>query len=139
MKYFFSLVLFLLTSFYLEAKTVVYPQLDAVINQLYNNYVIPESTTERTIHFAKKPDGWFIQWEDRTKFPYSIVEEELFWSVKKKKFLPLKKIQSGKTALSDNQKYKLVSYSDRYSYSRIQYFGYTGWEKDVVHDYGNKK
>jgi hypothetical protein len=136
MKYFFSLIFLLFIGVYTEAKEVVFPSLDAVINKLYDNYIVPESTDERILDFAKKPAGWFLQWKDQTKFPSVVVEEELLWSAGTKKFVGLEKLAKGKTTKSAEQKNRLVSYGDRYNFSRCAFYGYTGWDKDVIAAFG---
>ncbi len=139
MKYCSLFLLPLFFAFSLHAKQVIYPQLNTVIGELYKSYDVPQSVAEHTLHFAKKPEGWFVQWTDATKFPAAVISEELFWSAKQLAYLPLSTIKSGKTPITEEVKNQIFPYGDRYNYSRNPYYGYIGFDKDVIHDFSEEK
>ncbi|MDQ3109159.1 MAG: hypothetical protein M3R17_04625 [Bacteroidota bacterium] len=135
MKYF--LLLFLIP-FHLNAKTPAYPQVQTVVDVLFKKYDVPVSVNERSLHFAKKPEGWVMQWVDKTKVPALVLEEEIFWSAKKTKYEKLSLPAVGMSAVPLGGKIE-IAYSDKYNYSRCLYYGYIGWDRDIIREIGAKK
>jgi hypothetical protein len=122
-----------------NAKAIVYPQLQTVINTLFNNYKVDENHSERSLHFAKKPVGWFVQWIDETKIPAAVLNEELFWSAKKGSFVKLTTMEQGKTSIAEGKKNSMYTWGEKYAYQRNPYFGYIGWDRDVIVHFGKEK
>ncbi len=121
----------------LHAREVVYPQLRTVIDKLFNSYDVPETRAESNLHFAKKPEGWFVQWTDQTTTPEKVKSEELFWSAAKSKFVKLS-MKPGKTAIANDMKSSMYNESQTYSFTRCAYWGYIGWDKDVIRNFAGK-
>lgn len=118
-----------------------YPDYDLVVRKFFNEYEvtniegITEGNTE--VSFMKKPAGWFVTIID----PYEenkILKEELFWDSRIEKF---KKIDFNKLSnINNNEGYleKYLSSSTKYHYRICPYFGYPGWDWDVIEDYKNE-
>lgn len=132
MKNFFIFFISICSAISLRARETVYPQLQSVINKLFSTYDVPETRAESNLHFAKKPEGWFVQWTDQTKVPERVISEELFWSVNKESFVKLATIPPGKTPIAAGLRNSLYQESEKYRFARIPYYGYIGWDRDVI-------
>jgi hypothetical protein len=88
------------------------------------------------IQFAKKKEGWTVMVIDR--ITDSIKAEYLFWSAKDKQFLPLKFGEGTKDYNEKSEAYISEHSFDLYSYNRNVYYGYSGWQDDVIAGFGNK-
>jgi exonuclease VII small subunit len=132
MKYFSLLLFSLCFGFSLAAKSIAYPSLGAVADKLFKNYDVPESTNDKKLQFAKKPEGWVVTWVDETQFPEVILQEELFWSAKKRKYQKLVLFKSGETVDAQKKIADFLAARAIYECSRDAYYGYIGWDQDVI-------
>ncbi len=91
------------------------------------------------LQFAKKTDGWYVNVQDMHG---KIKEEALFWSKDDGKFQEVKKAisQAEHGRSLKNQKNYLSTHYKRYAYnmSRCPYYGYAGWEYDVINEFGKR-
>lgn len=135
MKRILLLTLLLCSCRHLSAIT--YPSLESVATKLYGNYFIPEYSNNEKIEYQKKRDGWHIAhaFYDKKSDKFEVDNEELFWSSISGKYKELSIFQKGGTPAFTSR----VSYDVRgrsaYDYERCPYYGYNGWDKDVILDY----
>jgi len=115
-----------------DAKYLPY---STMVAKYFENYTEPPDVNP-VLRFAKKPDGWHAVIYDAYK--QIVIKDELFWSRAKKKFLKID--FPPKTIMPDGD--MLNKYLDKSSYdynniTKEPYYGYVGWEWDVIHDYSN--
>ena len=112
------------------------PTLVEVATRFYSNYLFVQDDTYCL--FQKKKDGWYVV-EDYYSNPGNYVNQQLFWSAINKSYQPL----SYPSALFDSGKVKdmVANYlitidwdADRYNFERNRYYGYPGWDWDVIND-----
>lgn len=132
---FLLLLLFVCT----KATAVQYPSFEQVATKLYANYSVPEMKSGESIRYQKKRDGWhvaFAIYRDSTK-SYEIQKEQLFWSSSSGKYKSLTMFASGYTISSSTRVSDDKYYASLYDFSRCVYFGYDGWDQDVIADYAD--
>lgn len=116
-----------------------FPALEQVAMKLYGNYYVPEYDSYEQVRYHKKRDGWHIVHAayNKTKEEFETKEEELFWSAATGKYRILKIYPSGITVgFSSRVKSDVRSVSE-YDYIRCPYYGYSGWDQDIITDFGN--
>jgi hypothetical protein len=107
-----------------------YPWHNDVVAEFFRKYNFHSDSD--TIEFAKKRDGWYVC--EYKAYPKKLlVKEALFWSKKREKYLALKSYAHGGQP-NYNQGYLLNGFT--YLFDRSPYYGYNGWDKDVISDYG---
>jgi hypothetical protein len=135
MKKLMLLLVLSCVSFYIIAQQNI-PAYYPVLKTFFTKYI---GTTEiqNYTFFAKKREGWFVQQIDRTKND-SIISEKLFWSIKDGKYLSLLDTYT-LTAYGRDFETELKTYltDDWYNYDHIRYYGYPGWQYDMISDFGN--
>lgn len=132
------LSLLTLLVFCTAAHAIVYPTLEQVATKLYANYSVPETQTGEKIQYQKKRDGWHVarvKFNDSTSF-YEIQMEELFWSATSGKYKTLTIFRGGMTSAFTQRIRNDVADASEYDYQRIPYYGYDGWDQDVITDFG---
>lgn len=136
MKKYISILLFIF--FLAPIRTVAQrpmPDYEDVLIQFSREYAVPSDPITR-LGFAKKKDGWHVYY--RESFDGSISKDELFWSLKKGIFVPL---DSFRQRLSANTAYEswipIFVKEYGYNFARCPYYGYKGWEDDIIRDYGD--
>ncbi|UAY51786.1 hypothetical protein [Ferruginibacter albus] len=96
---------------------------------------------ENVVNFAKKKDGWFLQRINQVT--HEVSSERPYWLKKDKTFIDT--VALLKDADEDIEK-NVTGYLgsgtniyDWYSYERCPYYGYNGWDVDVIKDFEDKK
>ena len=133
-KQFLPLVVTLLLSISTQGQSPwEFPALEEVMAQFYRNYQFT-STSNVTLNFARKDDGWYVTENDYTA-PGRILKEDIFWSTKTMSFLPLhyERVPMGaSTNLAYHiRRYFSTSVWSDYNYSRCVYYGYPEWANDM--------
>ena len=136
-----------------------YPELRAVVETFGNNYSY--NSTSRQLKLARKPEGWVVYEISFNNYPIiEKVSEQVFWSKQLGEFV---RLDFGETEneYRDNR-YDDDYYEDEYGYEeeeqdielvqqnsnpleteaennaynfeRNYYYGYPGWEKDVINE-----
>ena len=110
-----------------------FPAFETVVNKFYNNYQNDQYLN--ILYFEKKLDGWHISFKE-----YDTDKEvfnELFWSFKERKFQDLSLKKNSKI---DYAEIDALLNSRRSVLFKIHlYYGYLGWEDDVIALLENKK
>ncbi len=115
------------------------PSYESVVENFFRNYTFTYSETFPEFH--KKKDGWHVA-EVYFQYPDSTASSSLYWSVSENKYKPL----SYPAAESDTQTAEQrIGYYQKtvdwdylsYQFPRNKYFGYSGWDWDVISDSGN--
>ncbi|MBK7028969.1 MAG: hypothetical protein IPH45_07075 [Bacteroidales bacterium] len=87
------------------------------------------------MNFAKKKDGWHVY-----TYYYladSVLKDELFWSLKKKKYLEIDYPEADvSTSESDVRQYLQIK-SNVYCFNVSPYYGYAGWNIDLINDFSS--
>ncbi|MEP6584383.1 MAG: hypothetical protein ABJA90_08945 [Ginsengibacter sp.] len=88
--------------------------------------------------FQKKKDGWFIV-EDHYSNPENYSNSQLFWSLKDKEYkmlnYPVSQKDSNAVATEVTNYLNSIDGSFQlYDFERNKYFGYPGWDWDVIND-----
>jgi hypothetical protein len=114
-----------------QESMISYP---VVVREFYNHYsYISEQQTDG-LEFAKKKDGWFVRVVDRvTEKP---LREELFWSAKNGRFVTLSGFDAPLEKEEARKEIDKRFGFGFYSYERTPYYGYAGWDMDMIRDFG---
>lgn len=119
-----------------------YPSYETVIINFFKKYSVEDRPESKkitdVIKFEKKPNGWHVVVNNIDSVEQTI-KDELFWSRKKNKFIKInfKKLKKDST----NEAY-LITYQNQWSkrfYSINPFYGYRGWEIDVIKELEDKK
>ncbi|MCB8994566.1 MAG: hypothetical protein H6538_03050 [Bacteroidales bacterium] len=114
----------------------VYPTYKEAVSLFLSKYSIRDIVYPNQFRFAKKPDGWHaiifnLQNEDNIK-------DELFW---KRKNVEYQSVNFPKT---DDEMLDFIpddisdDWANNYFTGISPYWGYPGWDKDVIDEYSNK-
>lgn len=132
-----KLIVFTLVLVQISAKAQYsFPTYFEVLQKFYGHYSYYPIEASDGLEFAKKKEGWYVNIIDRQT--EKVKKTHLFWSRRDKSFRTL----SGFTdPLPDHeQKIKVeesfTSYPHPIGYYRCPYYGYAGWDIDVIRDFG---
>lgn len=112
------------------------PGFEAVFQKFYSEYrFLPADN--RVLHFASKPDGWYL-----IETPYGesqqVLRDEIFWSEQTNSYLPLRypkqPLDQAPQVAFHRDRYFSVTPWSAYGYERCRYYGYAGWEADMVRE-----
>lgn len=137
MKQFFIACLLLFYSTVQGQEAI--PSYREVLTEFFDHYQY-EKDYEKDIRFAKKKDGWHIHLINRYADD-KITEDVIFWSAAKKEFLQPADLFGAKTGTEEVEdiidQYLESNYGnpDIYNYERCRYYGYEGWDVDMINDY----
>lgn len=129
---FFILILLFVNDSYAQSP----PSFPEVVTTYFHKYSLTKEDTYPL--FQKKKDGWYIV-EDNYYNPGYLSNSQLFWSLKDKAFQPLNyeatQNDSGQISAEINNYLILVDWNNQqYDFERNRYFGYPGWDWDVIND-----
>lgn len=112
-----------------------YPKYKEAITRFLEEYKIPEVSYAEKFILAKKPDGWHAliinQVEKKT------LKDELYWSREKNKYLKIDFEKADQNNPSENQSI-INDWYNNYFTGISPYWGYAGWDKDVINEYEDK-
>jgi len=95
------------------------------------------SENDNYTNFAKKKDGWYVQRIDRLK-KNKLISEKVFWNLEDGKYRDLSDNYITVTdSLAFEEKIEPYLNYDWYGYEHILYYGYNGWQNDMIKDFGN--
>jgi len=135
--------LLILLSFGANAQTNNQINLPAFVSfqemapKFFQTYSLPETKEYNQYVFAKKPNGWhilLIEYKNHKKE----LEDQLFWDRSTQTYLKL----NFPALLSDegNQIPKdYNTWDNQYFNAILPYYGYVGWDVDIIKDYGAKQ
>jgi hypothetical protein len=132
-KYFLILLCsFLLKPLFMQAADHPFPGLQQVATNFYKNYKF--ESKEVSLKFAKKKAGWYV-YEVNSYKPDQILKDQLFWSREKGEYELLTYEKGFETFDFETSPY----FQEDYYYQRSPYYGYNGWDLDVINDFGKEK
>jgi hypothetical protein len=116
-----------------QMQKPTYPE---VVRTFFKNYTYENSMDPvEGISFGKKKQGWTVMVIDRMN--ENVKAEYLFWPAKDNKFLPLKFAEGTEDHIEKADTYLSDHSFDLFSYDRNIYYGYKGWQDDVIAEFGN--
>ncbi|MCP9752187.1 hypothetical protein [Ferruginibacter sp. HRS2-29] len=116
-----------------QSPLPTYPE---VLRQFFTHYTATDEYDNYT-SFSKKKDGWYVQQVHRLKSD-SLLNEHLFWPIASKTYSDLSDTY-GTTPAEDPEK-KVAGFLNDisfYSFERCRYYGYNGWNSDMIRDFGS--
>jgi hypothetical protein len=137
MKTIFAVISCLLLHSAINAQTSM-PSYPEVLHYYFSRHT-PGDDYEHYINFAKRKDGWYVQ--HMNQLTNEVSSEAPLWLKKDAGFSDTATLQN----ISDqeiNQRmsdYLSAGYAyDWYNYERSPYYGYNGWDLDMINDFANK-
>jgi hypothetical protein len=132
-KYFLVYTLsFLCCYSFAQSPLPTYPE---VLRQFFTHYTGTEEYDDYT-SFSKKKEGWYVQQVHRLKSD-SLLKEYLFWPIASKTYTDLS--DNYGTQPSEDPEKKVAEFLNDisfYSFERCRYYGYNGWNSDMIRDFG---
>lgn len=112
------------------------PSYREVARAFFSSYV--HTDKESYITFYRTKSGWYIC-KKRYENPDSIFAQDIFWSASTRTFIPINFTPTKPTPTQIEKRtkeYLDLHYNefDDYPFQRNMYFGYTGWEWDIIRD-----
>ena len=115
-----------------------YPSYKAIVLEFLNHYTEPVLTYPQELNFAKKPDGWHAVIVENGR-ENKVIKDELFWVRMSDTFLNL---LFDKKQKNNEERGELPEKLNKWNFTyftRISpFWGYSGWDKDVIDEYENK-
>lgn len=113
-----------------------YPGYSDVIVKFLNDYSISEIASPNQFSLAKKPDGWHAMIIDKDS--ETTIQDELFWERKQKSYRKINFPPTSTDASDPAYKSIIEDWANNYFSGISPFWGYSGWDKDVIDEYGNK-
>lgn len=112
------------------------PSFKETVTEFFSKYSF--DSNESYLKFQRKKDGWFIV-QDYYSNPNNYFNSVLFWSKESKSFLstdyPTSNGDSSLTTEKVNNYLQLIGGAyEEYQFARNRYYGYPGWDWDVIKD-----
>jgi hypothetical protein len=131
------LILFICQSSCSQVEMPQYPKYKDVVNQFFTRYTTKGNTEEARFVFAKKPDGWhamLVNYQDN-----KVVKDELYWSRRSKQYLEIGFPHYVQAEVDPNRSYLQNNSWAIASTELNPYWGYDGWEMDVIKEFAGKR
>ncbi len=117
------------------------PSFREVTHAFFASY--SHSSEESFIRFYRKKDGWHVC-KDRYANPENYFDDTLFWSLARQSYLPLPfpAFTGTHKEIEDKVQVYLISINfdyEEYPFERTVYYGYPGWDWDIIQESGNFK
>lgn len=144
MKKSLIVLIFAVTSLFASAQKDYskFPSYSEIINKFFTEYSGDDrpdnSYITQEIKFFKKAEGWYVYVLDDPKNSEN-EDTELFRSSKTGKY---NKLRVKQIAYEGENAEHLRNFSNSWSarfYDMYPYFGYPGWDFDIIKDFGKKK
>ncbi len=104
-----------------------FPSYEGILKEFFSKYSIDK---KKEISFAKKSTGWHIEFFEFRESKSVIVRDLIFWSSADKSF---KKLNLNKSSGEDvSAAIKSFMRVKNYLYDVSPYYGYAGWDFDVI-------
>lgn len=120
-----------------KLKMPSFPNYEVVINKFLKSYSPALDENQPIFALAKKPDGWHAITQ---RYPDNkVVKDELFWSAKKNKYLTIDFPANETGEIDPTYEYLILNNSASTFSALVPYWGYDGWETDVISEFAGKK
>ena len=113
-----------------------YPAYKHVMTNFLSSYSIDEIQYPQQFYMAKKPDGWHAMIVDVTD--HSLVKDELYWERKTKKYHTSTFPAANPRQNPEKNSNIINEWRNNYFTSISPYWGYAGWDEDVINEYGEE-
>lgn len=127
------LFFFITISGYCQNDTPAYKD---VITELFKRYDVSSINQSNTIHLEKREIGWNVT-TIYTETNDTITE--LFWDNRYKLYKPIEFPKNTKIEVDEDEIISFVNSSSPQRYNSLKYYGYVGWDDDLIKLYENKK
>jgi hypothetical protein len=140
--YFLILISFSFTSIAQNHSTVLerlpyYPSFNEVTTKFFKNYLLPKTEFNNSYIFAKKPDGWHILFVDLINNK-KVIEDYLYWERSTFTYQTLS-FPKQKSNIGIHIPKKYDTWDNNYFNKIYPYYGYVGWDYDIISEYGAKE
>lgn len=113
-----------------------YPSYKSVIKQFLKKYRTPEIVYPQQFCFTKKPDGWHAMVIQRWP-EYKEYKDELFWTRSFNAFLDIGFEKLDEIIDKPMVPRQMVDPEDSMCTQIFPFWGYMGWENDIIEEYKN--
>jgi hypothetical protein len=107
-----------------------------VVEKFHTLYDV-NSLTYHMVEFEKRKGDWYVKIVDFADGEIVRLRPELFYSSRQKEFLPLK-IDRNRGGQDNDPSSKSLPEGEEYNFDIQPYYGYPGWYKDVIKEYGSR-
>jgi hypothetical protein len=114
-----------------------YPYHSKIVNSFFNTYSIIKLKETEYINFYKKKEGWYAAVISKNGVNV-MLKEDLLWSKKARDYKRLKYPKNSEDSVSHFRKKQILDVWANKYYSIYPYYGYVGWDMDVIEDYGSE-
>lgn len=114
-----------------------YLSYDEVVTKFFDTYSVMDLSPTSQISFQKRPKGWFVVVIDYSAGK-KVLKDECFWDREKRS---IQNLSFEKTMFEGENLEQMSAYRaayDRQHYSQIPYYGYPGWDWDVIQELKDK-
>ena len=118
-------------------KLPEYPSFQDMALTFFKTYSLPETQGYNQYVFAKKPNGWHILLIEYKTYRKEL-EDQLFWDRSTNTYQKLSFPESENVEEPEIPK-AFDTWDNQYFNAISPYYGYVGWNNDVIKDYGTKQ
>lgn len=114
-----------------------YPDYPTIVKKLFEKYTLKDFDASAIMKIEKHPDGWHLAIYDYQS-GMKRISDELFWSKEKDNYqaIDFPQIENG-TVTDKKNLDKYLNDFDAKRFNNCPYYGYKGWDWDVIKDYEN--
>ncbi len=123
---------------YSQKSTFLFPNYDEVVTHFFLNYSVADVVSPKLLSFEKSPNGWFAVVKDWSE-KENVIKKELLWDNKKNAF---QKIAFDKLMFEGENENQIKTFKQAFGrqyYYISPYYGYSGWDWDVIQEYKDAK
>lgn len=104
----------------------------SIVRRFMSTYDIHKLGYPHRVEFEKRKENWYIKTIGFDENQPVRSKPVLFYDGKKRIFLPL----NMETGISDGRPEEIMPENESYNFDLQPYYGYNGWYKDVIKEYG---
>jgi len=110
---------------------------EKVLNEFFQNYSIDSLGYVNDVTFEKRPNGWAVGIKNYS-FQTPTYVTSMYWEKATNKFLKLNLPKAEWNADVASKVNQFLNNYGTFDYKNILYYGYSGWEKEVMQSLENK-
>lgn len=132
-----NLLFLLLISYCFVYSQNKFPDYWTVVNKFFSLYH-HERTAEEVIGFTLKEDGWHVVTVNPVQDERTVTDQ-IFWSKQKGRYQVLANFLRATDEPANEKALAYINSSSYipYGYARCPYYGYNGWDADIINDFSN--
>ncbi len=135
MKLFLSITIIFLTNLYqAQDNYKYYPSYKTVASYFFKHYSELNIEENTKLYFEKRPQGWYVATRENN-IDNLIRKDGLIWSIKSKQFEEINFIKRNEIEPVSDFGIQTINYWEGAHYNACPYFGYDGWDWDVINEY----